>query len=110
MDVQATAKAGVCTQAHVQPDRGGEGTRTEQDGVELGGALVDVGQEDAAGLEHRHKLRHAGRRQRRQKWVVCLAHLQLQHRPIGHLRRRLLRCIKFTIDIDLAVNEASTHG
>jgi hypothetical protein len=61
---------------HSQAEEG-EGARTKEDGVELGGALVDVGKEDAAGLEDSQELRLSGRRQRREEGVVRLGHLQL---------------------------------
>ena len=53
-----------------------EWTRTEEDAVELRGALVDVRQEDAAGLEDGQELCRAWRRERGEERVLHLCYLE----------------------------------
>ena len=68
----------------------GEQARTEDDAVELVGAGVCVGQQDAAGLEHRQELRLPGLRECGQEGVGALGHALLQHRRIVRHRRDVL--------------------
>ena len=70
--------------------------RTEDHAVELVGALVRVGQQDAAGLEHRQELRLPGLREGGQEGVGALGHALLQHRRVVRHRRHLLQAQRGT--------------
>ena len=59
--------------------------RTEDDAVELVGAGVVVGQQDAAGLQNCEELRLSWLRESGEEGVGALGHTLLQHRSIvGH--------------------------
>ena len=53
--------------------------RTKDDAVELRGALVDVGQQDSAGLEDGEKLCRSWCGQSGKELVLTLGHLLLKH-------------------------------
>jgi hypothetical protein len=52
--------------------------RTEEDGIEFVGVLVEVREEDAAGLQHGEERSLSGLSKRRQERVGALVHAQLQ--------------------------------
>ena len=65
--------------------------RTEDDGVELVGALVRVGQQDAAGLEDGEELRLPGLGEGGQEGVGALGDALLQHRRVVRHRCHVLQ-------------------
>lgn len=70
--------------------RGCAGRRTKDNGVELVGALVHVGQQDPAGLECGEELRLPGLSQGGQEDVAALGDTLLQHRRVVRHRVHLL--------------------
>ena len=82
--------------------------RTKDDGVELIGAGVHVGQQDGAGLEEGEELREARLCERRQELLLALGHLQLQHRVVVDHKtlQTARRCdMRYTVCWDRAVRQ-----